>query len=816
MPLNTEYKIAGFISSLINSGKDINTIFNELSQFFSEQLKIKEIALIKNENGKLKFLKSSNEYIYNYLKPHIKNNKIKTPEILVYPVGNRIKPHAYFVILVKDSALMNIFNSKSNNFGFLLNQVFLPCFAANKYNLFDLQEIIELLKEDNQVLKNEIHKTKNKYEKTIREKTEELNNSRIAALNLMQDANIQNKKLQDTLNNLKSSNEKIYRLNRQLSFILDSTKTGIYIIDAGYGLKFVSEGWTELYGSYTGKKCYEYFHGRSDICENCTSGKSLKEKQKSRFEIRMANEDNRPVEIISIPFNDYDNNYVSAQVALDISPQKEMEENLRKSMQEAEESNKLKSIFLANMSHEIRTPLNSIIGFSEILNELIKNDVQKGYLSSIISSGKSLLSIINGILDISKIESGKINLDKEPVNIKNIINELIPIFESECHKKGIEFITENNFELNAYISIDEEKIKQVLINLISNAIKFTEEGYIKVTTNLFVNNNNHVDCIIKVEDSGIGIEDSQKDKIFEIFSQADQQDNKKFGGTGLGLTISKRIVELHGGSIHVKSTKNKGSIFTVNLSDLTYIEFFNEEKIKNNQETIKVQFNNEKVLIIDDVKENFEVTGGLLDLYGLQSFYASNGKEGIEKAKDIKPKFIFCDIKMPDMSGYDVAKEIKNHVELEDTKIIAFTAVTLDETKTNLFDNCLFKPVNSKNIISVLEKYSNPLKNIKQNNKENDAFFITDDNEHKKAIKEKVEKQLIPKYSNLIKRISLKEARIFLDELDEIFYNLSDESVRNYQKTLRISVESFDINGIRKNIANFKDIIKSLNIEENG
>ena len=232
----------------------------------------------------------------------------------------------------------------------------------------------------------------------------------------------------------------------------------------------------------------------------------------------------------------------------------------------AEDASKAKSQFLANMSHEIRTPLNSIIGFSELLETTETSPVQKQYLDSVKTSAEVLLVLINDVLDLSKIEAGKTKINTAPVKLSKIFNDMKVIFSQRAEDKGLNFRFIETEELEYDFLLDMLRIEQILMNLIGNSLKFTESGFISISARFKrLDHSDNYDITLIVADSGIGIKEDQRDKIFHLFEQSDNQDTRKFGGTGLGLGISNKLVELMNGSIHVDSLYGKGSVFSVNL-----------------------------------------------------------------------------------------------------------------------------------------------------------------------------------------------------------------------------------------------------------
>jgi signal transduction histidine kinase/DNA-binding response OmpR family regulator len=465
----------------------------------------------------------------------------------------------------------------------------------------------------------------------------------------------------------------------------------------------------------------------------------------------------------------------------------------------AESANKTKSSFLANMSHEIRTPLNVIIGFSQILEKKITDQDSLNYITSITKSGKALLSIINDILDLSKIEAQKLTLKLTEVNLSELIKDISRIFEVQAHEKGLSYKVQEKSHIPETIFIDEIRLKQILINLISNAIKFTSQGFVNISYSLKHTPEGTYDLVIAIADSGIGIDNSLINTIFEDFKQQEDQENRKFEGTGLGLSISKRLINLMNGTIEVSSTINKGSTFTLKIPNITALE--NENKLPREVllKTDHVKFDFAKILIVDDRDVDRSIIKELLQPYKFQILEAKNGEEAVTIARTQQPNLIIMDVKMPIMDGYEALKQIQSKQETKNIPVIALTASDnfADSTLNKNFNSFIRKPINLEELIINISWYIK-MRKIKKYVIHEDELQIPDSNINE--IIQEFNQVITPLIAQIKKLHSSKKMRALSQLIIELGNKYNDKNFNLLGKELDENFKKFDIEASYKTI----------------
>ncbi len=431
---------------------------------------------------------------------------------------------------------------------------------------------------------------------------------------------------------------------------------------------------------------------------------------------------------------DDNENIIGQMIALrDITEKKKAEETLLETNRyleeataraqnmaaQAEMANRAKSEFLANMSHEIRTPLNGVIGFSDILMETELTDSQLHYMKTVYTSANTLLDLVNDVLDFSKIEAGKLELDPEITDLVELLNQITDVVKYKAHEKKLELKLNVVSELPQHIIVDDLRLRQILINLLSNAIKFTEKGEIelKVETSTVPDNTYKVGLTFSVKDTGIGIAEKNRSRIFDSFSQEDGSISRRYGGTGLGLTISNRLLEMMGSKLELESEPGKGSTFYF----MVVLPVKEEEEtittdVPENPCTVLIEDKKKakySILIAEDNQTNMELASIIISrlLPKAEILKAGTGTEVIRIFNEKKPDLIFMDIQMPEMDGYDASREIRK-LESQNrirTPIIAITANAFKGEKERCLqagmDDQITKPIVSNVIQHILDKW---------------------------------------------------------------------------------------------------------------
>ncbi len=399
----------------------------------------------------------------------------------------------------------------------------------------------------------------------------------------------------------------------------------------------------------------------------------------------------------------------------DISIQKQAELRLDQARQLAEDANLVKSEFLANMSHELRTPLNAIIGMSRLALEDGLSEKQHHYIDSVYQSGEILLALINDILDFSRIEAGRMELDEKAFAIADVFVHLERLLSFEAKEKGLKLALTAVADIPSIVIGDKFRLNQILTNLLSNAIKFTDEGQVEVGVSIKSQEENTITLLYHVKDSGIGMTPAQQEQLFQPFIQADSSVARKYGGSGLGLVISKHLVELMGGSIWLQSTIGVGTTFsfTVNLqcadNVLLLHDKSSEKQEKEETQQAIAKLKGAKVLLAEDNDFNRILATELLTSNGLQVLSATNGLEVLDLLKQQHFSGILMDCQMPEMDGYAATSEIRKLSQYRDLPILAMTANAMEDDRKRSFaagmNGHICKPIDPHEMFTTMAKW---------------------------------------------------------------------------------------------------------------
>ena len=594
--------------------------------------------------------------------------------------------------------------------------------------------------------------------------------------------------VEDYSSNLESMVSEITRANERMRILLDKTPLCARIWDIDYNMMDCNEAAVKLFGFKDKQECMERY---SELYpEYQPDGQRSSEKIKKYIEKAFVEGSNRfewtykmldgtlmPSEVTLVRV-EYEDGHLVAGYTKDLREQIAIIEEMRKA-KVAEESNEAKSRFLANMSHEIRTPMNSIMGFSELALDLPENSATpqvRDYLLKIKDSTKWLLHIVNDILDISKIESGKMELENVPFDLHDVFSRCQSVILPSVKEKGLKLNVNIDPEIKDKLLGDPVRLYQAIMNLLTNAVKFTNTGAIELSSLIksivppadtgASKDGCYLTVSFEVRDSGIGMSPEQIEKIFDPFIQADSSTTRDYGGTGLGLTITRNIVDLMGGSLSLESSPGSGSVFRFDITFESIEAVSGVVDMGGVIGTLEKPYFEGIVLICDDNPMNQEVICEHLKRVGLKTQVAENGKIGVEmveeRLKNDEGPFdlILMDIFMPVMDGSEAASKIKN-IEKR-IPIVAMTASVmandLEDYKKYGMPDCLAKPFTSQDLWRILLKYLTPVPKAQEpdngSKAAEDVSAVTDEDELQTKLRLRFVKDNQTKFSEIVEAIA--------------------------------------------------------------
>ncbi|RMF14915.1 MAG: response regulator [Gammaproteobacteria bacterium] len=518
----------------------------------------------------------------------------------------------------------------------------------------------------------------------------------------------------------------------------------------------------------------------------------------------------------------YWNRKLSREVAERIRSEealRQSEDKLRQAMrhaehlaEDAEAANRAKSEFLANMSHEIRTPMNAVIGYTELLENELTGERQRSYLEAIKKGSRALLTIINDILDLSKIESGKMHLEWLPVNPRRLIEDIAHIFSGRIQQKGLAFDVDIDPNLPETLLLDEVRLRQILFNLMANAIKFTHEGRIRlaITATPNLDDPGHVELVISVKDTGIGIAPDQQQRIFHAFEQHEGQSNRQYGGTGLGLAITKKLVEMMNGEIGVVSQPGQGSRFEVRLhrvavSDRPEIRQASSRPVK------APDFAPCTLLVADDIELNRSLLREHFKDTSVAIVEAVDGEQCVNLARRHKPDLILMDLRMPRLDGRDAIRLLKSDRRTRAIPVIALTGSALADEMPRVrqlgFADALRKPVERSVLFAMVSRYlpQNEAKQARKSSHRNFTPKLT-----RAQLADLLTGPVRDEWDALKDSGDLARIQAFVKHLSDLARQAGDTELAEYAQRLQTALAQFNLQTMHADLRRFPEQIERL------
>ncbi|MFM2060952.1 MAG: hypothetical protein RLZZ507_622 [Cyanobacteriota bacterium] len=643
-----------------------------------------------------------------------------------------------------------------------------------------------------------------------------------------------NQSLQQELIRTQQAEAALRKSEEQYRRIVETTTEGIWMLDIEGKTSFVNAQMAAMLGYSVEEMLGKPLFAFMGITENKLAQTYLERRnqgiqEQHDFKFRRQDGSDLWVIVSTTPIIDSTGKYLGALAMMtDITMRKHAEQELRlknlaleEAKQQAETANQAKSEFLANMSHEIRTPMNAILGFADLLQSEVTELHIASYVQAITSSGRTLLALINDILDLSKIEAGKLELHYEPVDLRRLIREIFQIFSPNATDKNLDLCFNIEHTVPQAIYIDEVRLRQILFNVVGNALKFTDKGQIEISIRAHLYATNTEEKIwleIAVEDTGIGIAREQQQRIFEAFFQSSGQSDRKYGGTGLGLAITRRLMNMMGGIITLQSELGKGSIFTFVFPAVSPATGLPEIVAESPDDDLN-QFAPSTILVVDDVASNRELIKGYFHKTHHLILLLENGQQAINVAQLHHPHLILMDLRMPIMDGKETAQHLKQDEKTKNIPIVILTASSQAQEQYELEQICqgfLSKPISRIELVQELKKHLQSVITVEkqnqldssQSNTESQQFLNHTINLPGLLIKLHEEEQTV--WISLRKTLKMRELKQFIQRLKTWGLEHQCQLLVDYADSLQTKLDAFDMEQLPLIIEQFPSVRQAM------
>lgn len=628
------------------------------------------------------------------------------------------------------------------------------------------------------------------------------------------------KKLNREIRKRKLAEKALKESRDRFASVMNGIDAILYVADmATHRILFVNRHTRDIFGDIKGEICWQVLQaGQTGPCEFCTNKYLVVDGGKPAGPHAWEYQNTITGRWYSIRDQAiyWDGGRLARlEIATDITDLKQTEKELRRFGKAGHFNHE----FLASMSHDIRTPINAVLGFTELLEGRTADEVQKRYLAGIKSSGNMLLRVIDDIIDLSKLETGGIKLETGPVNIRDVLEDVSRSFSGKAGEKGLDLKNESDPLLPEALELDEKRIRQILFNLVDNAVKYTKRGFVKVSAKPggWDEKRGRCELILAVEDSGVGIPEDRKKAIFDISEDLNGGAGDNLRGAGLGLAITKRLAKMMDGEVSIESNAGRGSVFRVVLRKVFAASSENAPDHIGDVRPESFDFNSALILVADDVEYNRVILREHLESLNCRVLEATDGEDAVRTARNRRPDLILMDMKMPGMDGWEAAKILKEDESLKATPIIAETAFVSDEAKTRIrdsgCDDFLIKPITKKNLTIMLMKYLNCAVPKLESGGQDDTFVepaSANPDDKTRELLRLLKSRFANEWATVRRTFIMSDIGEFANRVAKLGTEYNVAPVKNWADALIAKADIFDTEGLPAMLDAFPDLIKKI------